>query len=126
MNARDGSYRFKYVQLHFDDRTIKMKASYASKENVSHAEFWNSAAFGIELDQKVPRHDRVLHRRAGHGADLPGGELAAGFGGMLEVEVLCSGQFASIGRGHVRILMRTLYSSSPPAHFPLPPLRGRC
>ena len=36
----------KYVQLNFDSSIIKIKASHASKENVSHAEFWNSAAFG--------------------------------------------------------------------------------
>ena len=35
----------KYVQLNFYRSTVKIKASYASMESVSHAEFWNSAAF---------------------------------------------------------------------------------
>ncbi len=35
----------KYVQLNFYSSIIKIKASYASMESVSHAEFWNSAAF---------------------------------------------------------------------------------
>ena len=45
----------KYIQLNFDSSIIKIKASYASKDGVSHAEFWNSAAFGrmIEWSREI-------------------------------------------------------------------------